>query len=145
VIISERVTQIAVFAQTLSVDPEFVGLSPPYGSPSGGTTVILTGAGFVTGLTTVAIDGSTATITSMSNTSIVITTPPHAEGKVAVTVVSNGHGARTSGVYTYGTLQTPPNPRSGGGSSPPNPAPNPPPRPGSSSGGDPPTPLPNPR
>lgn len=143
VIISERVTFIAVFAQTLSVAPAFVSLSPPYGSPSGGTTVTLTGVGFVPSLTVVTFDTSSATITSISNTSVTVTTPSHAAGKVAVSVVSNNHGARTSGVYTYGTLQTPPNPRAGGAAGgPPNPAAHPPPRPGASSGGGPPTPLP---
>lgn len=146
VIISERERSIAVFAQTFSVYPALGSISPPYGTPSGGTTVTLTGAGFVTGLTVVTFDTSKATITSLSNTSITVTTPAHAEGKVGVSVVSNNHGARTSGVYTYGILQTPPNPRAGGGAgSPPNPAANPPPRPGTASGSGTPIPLPTPR
>ncbi len=149
VIISERVTLIAVFAQPLSVGPAFVGLSPPFGSPSGGTTVTLTGAGFVAGTMIVTFgsgpDSVAATITSVSNTRVIVTTPAHAEGKVAVTVVSNGHGARTTGAYTYGTLQVSPIPRPPPGDGLKNPAPHPPPRPGSSSGDGPPTPLPNPR
>jgi hypothetical protein len=146
VIVSEIERSIAVFAQTLSVDPALLVLSPPYGSPSGGTTVTLTGTGFVAGLTTVTFDTSKATITSISNTSVTVTTSAHAEGKVAVSVVSNNHGARTSGVYTCGTLQMLPDPRAGGGvSGPPNPAANPPPRSAAPSAGDPPTPLPAPR
>jgi hypothetical protein len=145
VIISEKATSIAVFAQTFAVAPAFVRLSPSFGSPSGGTTVTLTGAGFVTGLTTVTFGSTTATITSISNTGVTVTTPAHAEGTVAVTVVSNGHGARTSAPYGYGTLTPLPNPKlpgSYGG------APNPLPAPrlaGQPSGSSPPAVLPMPR
>lgn len=78
-------------------------ITPSSGSTSGGSSVTITGNGFLTGAT-VTIGGSSATsVTVNSATSITCTTPAHASGatNVVVTNTNTNSGTLTSG-YTYG-------------------------------------------
>jgi hypothetical protein len=78
------------------------GISPSSGTTSGGTSVEITGTGFLAGAT-VSLGGTAATgVTLVSSTSITATTPAHAAGavNVVVTNTSNQSGTLSSG-YTY--------------------------------------------
>lgn len=88
--------------------PTVTGISPATGTTVGGTSVTITGTGFLSGAT-VTIGGSAATgVTVVSSTSITATTPAHAAGVVDVVVTNTDSLFGTlSGGFTY---QTPPNP-----------------------------------
>ncbi len=98
--------------------PGIASLDVTTGSAAGGTTVTMTGAGFVNGATTVAFGGTPAAITAVSATTIVCTTPAHAAGSVAVTVAVNGQTATSSGAFAYlpviGALDIAAGPAAGG-------------------------------
>ena len=82
--------------------PTVSAISPNTGTANGGTTVTVTGTGFLSGAT-VTIGGTAATgVTVASSTSIKATTPAHAAGAadVVVTNTDNQAGA-LSGGYTY--------------------------------------------
>ncbi len=76
--------------------PTLTSLSPSSGSPAGGTTVKLVGLNLY-GATAVNFGSSLATITSETQTSIAVKTPP-GTGAVTVTVTTF---AGTSGALTY--------------------------------------------
>jgi len=68
--------------------PAVVGVSPSVGPTTGGTSVTVTGSGFVNGAI-VTVGGSAATnVTVVSATSITMKTPAHATGAVAVVVTN---------------------------------------------------------
>ncbi len=84
--------------------PTIASISPNTGTINGGTSVTITGTGFLTGVT-VSIGGTPATgLTLVSATSITATTPAHAAGAVNVVVTNSDLqvGTLTSG-YTYTT------------------------------------------
>ncbi len=74
-------------------------ISPNNGPASGGTTVTLTGTGFLTGAT-VTFGGTAATVNSLTGTQIVVTAPAHTAGAVTV-VVTNTSGTNGTGTYTF--------------------------------------------
>ena len=78
-----------------------VGSVAPAGGPvGGGDTVTITGSGFL-GTTSVTFGGVAATIVSITDTQIVVTTPPHAPGAVDV-VVTTPRGSTTAvAAYAY--------------------------------------------
>jgi hypothetical protein len=79
--------------------PRITGINPPQGPVSGGQRVTITGESFVPGLT-VIFDQSAATLVSVTDTEIVVTTPPHDEGAVQVTI-TNPDGRSASVGYRY--------------------------------------------
>lgn len=84
--------------------PTAVGLTPNHGPSIGGTTVTVTGAGFVAGQTTVTIGGTTVPATAVTvdstGTALTVTTPAHAPGPVDVTVTTpNGTTAPLTYIY----------------------------------------------
>ncbi|MDR3502850.1 MAG: IPT/TIG domain-containing protein, partial [Legionella sp.] len=81
--------------------PELSSLTPTNGSTAGGTTITLSGSGFVAG-TTVTLGGTSATdVHIIDATTLTAVTPAHASGIVDV-VVNNGVGSATlSAAYTY--------------------------------------------
>lgn len=82
--------------------PTVTSISPTSGSTSGGTSVTITGANFVSGAT-VSLGGSAATgVTVVSSTSITATTTAHAAGAVNVVVTNpdTQSGTLNSG-FTY--------------------------------------------
>jgi hypothetical protein len=83
-------------------DIKIFSISPDYGHVSGGTVVKITGQYF-TENATVTMDGIPATVDSVSadGTYILIATPPHAAGKVDVTVTDTTGVATLSDAYTY--------------------------------------------
>ena len=82
--------------------PAVSAIAPSSGSVSGGTSVTITGAGFLTGAT-VKLGGTAATnVTVVSSNSITATTAAHAAGAVNVLVTNTDgqNGTLTNG-YTY--------------------------------------------
>ncbi|MBZ5647086.1 MAG: IPT/TIG domain-containing protein [Acidobacteriia bacterium] len=76
-------------------------IAPSSGPQTGGTTVNLTGTGFVAGMT-VNIDTTAATsVTIQSTSSATAVTPAHATGVVAVQVSSQGTAASLPSAFTY--------------------------------------------
>jgi hypothetical protein len=81
--------------------PQINAVSPAWGSSAGGTALTITGANFLPGAT-VMLGAASATVTSVTPTMIMATTPAHIAGPVGVTVVNPGGGLATSAnAYTY--------------------------------------------
>src|SRR4029077_16855594 len=99
-----RVTQMATFRGQSSSPPAFTvsGISPSSGTASGGTSVKITGTGFLPGAT-VTFGGIAGTnVVEPDGSTITVTTPSHAAGTVNV-VVTNGiaRSATLTNAYTY--------------------------------------------
>lgn len=78
--------------------PTITGIVPDNGPESGGTAVVITGTGF-TGATGVTFDGLSGTaFTVVNDTTINVTSPPHAPGIVGVVVE---HAAGDSGPFDF--------------------------------------------
>ena len=101
--------------------PTIASVLPLSGPTTGGTSLTIAGTGFVPGLT-VTIGGSPATVSSVTDTTILCVSPPHASGPVDV-VVTNPDASLTTlpGGFTYvapapvPTSVTPPSGSSMGG------------------------------
>ena len=107
------VTQMATFRGQTSSTPAFTvsGISPSSGPTSGGTSVKITGTGFLPGAT-VTFGGIAGTNVALPDSStITVTTPSHAAGTVNV-VVTNGiaQSGTLTNAYTYTST-----PSTGGG------------------------------
>ncbi|MFT3809610.1 MAG: IPT/TIG domain-containing protein [Micropepsaceae bacterium] len=95
---------------TYANSPTATSLSPAFGPVSGGTLVSVSGTNFVTGDTSVTIDGiviPAASVTVNSATSLTFSTPAHAAGTVAVSVsTSGGTSSSIPGGFTYAAIPT---------------------------------------
>jgi IPT/TIG domain-containing protein len=81
-------------------------VSPTSGSTAGGTTITITGSGFLAGLT-VTLGGERQAVEVPSSTSILMTTAAHDPGPVAIVVANpNGQTATLSGGYSYASPQS---------------------------------------
>lgn len=82
--------------------PTVTAISPMQGPSAGGTTITITGSGFVAGAT-VTVGGAPATsVTVISATSITAVTPAGTPGATIVTVTNTDTQAATlSGAFTY--------------------------------------------
>ncbi len=91
--------------------PTLSGITPASGPTAGGTTVTLSGSGFVAGAT-VTFGGTVASsATVASATSITATTPARTAGAVDVVVTNpDGQNARLAGAFTYEAPAPPPSP-----------------------------------
>ena len=86
--VSTRLTLYAVFLAGGLPAPTISTINPASGAAGGNTSVTITGTGFdQTGLARVTFGGYQADITSISDTTLVVKTPPHAPGAVDVMVV----------------------------------------------------------
>ncbi|MGA9811443.1 MAG: IPT/TIG domain-containing protein, partial [Terriglobales bacterium] len=87
--------------------PTVTAITPNSGSTAGGTTVTITGTGFLTGAA-VKLGGTSATSVAVVNsTSITASTPAHAAGAVSVQVTNTD---AQSGTLSNGFTYTAPNP-----------------------------------
>ncbi|MET3806568.1 hypothetical protein ABIB25_003584 [Nakamurella sp. UYEF19] len=86
---------------TLSLDPD-------HGTPAGGTSVTITGGGFVPGATSVTIGGNTVPASQVTvnaaGTTATFLTPPHPTGGVGVTVTVGGVTSSPPLGYYYGII-----------------------------------------
>jgi Domain of unknown function (DUF1929)/IPT/TIG domain len=81
--------------------PVVTSITPNSGTTSGGTSVNISGTGFLAGAT-VSFGGSNAAVTSVNSTSITATTPAHATGTVSVAVTNTDQQSSTLvNGYTY--------------------------------------------
>jgi hypothetical protein len=89
-------------AFTYSPAPTVTAIAPTAGPASGGTSVTITGTGFLSGAM-VTIGGAAATgITIVSNTSITSTSPPNAAGAVNIVVTNtDGQSGTLTNGFTY--------------------------------------------
>jgi|GEM_PF-1096396 len=86
--------------------PRIVLVSPPNGTPLGGTVVTLTGSGYLAnapGLNSVTFGGaSAANVTVVDDTTLTCESPPGIVGATVDVTVSNANGSDTlAGAYTY--------------------------------------------
>lgn len=88
---------------SVTIAPVLLSLSPNTGVASGGTTVVINGAGF-TGATSVTFGGTSATFTVNSDTQITASTPTHPGGVVDVSVITPDGAATKTGAFTFGTF-----------------------------------------
>lgn len=80
------------------------GVSPATGSTAGGTSVTVTGAGFIPGLTVTIGGASCSSVSVASSTSLSCVTPPGTLGPAKVEVTNVGEpGATLSAGFTYGS------------------------------------------
>lgn len=102
----QDVTVTAAPAGTAGV---ITSIAPITGSVAGGTTVTITGTGFVCTPTfpTVNFGANAATVTSCGATSIVATSPAGAAGAVQVTETNSGAAASNGVTYTYADTTRP--------------------------------------
>ena len=82
--------------------PTVTSITPNTGTAAGGTSVTITGTGFLAGAT-VSLGGTAATnVNVVSSTSITATTPAHASGAVSVVVTNTDTQSGTlNNGYTY--------------------------------------------
>jgi hypothetical protein len=94
---------------TYVAPPTVSGIAPTSGPTAGGTSVTITGTGFVAGAT-VTFGGTAATgVTVVNPTTITATTPAHAAGAVNVVVTNpDSQSGTCTGCFTY--LAPPPAP-----------------------------------
>lgn len=93
---------------TSSIQVSITGVGPSSGPDTGGTTVTITGTGFVRSAA-VAFGGSAATaVTFVSSTKLQAITPAHTSGTVSVAVTESPHNqtATLSNSFTYGSTTT---------------------------------------
>jgi hypothetical protein len=90
---------LTAIALTSNVRP--TSINPNIGPAIGGTPVTITGSGFQAGAT-VTFGGNAATVTSVTSSQILATTPPHAPGPVDVVIVNPDlEQGRLLGGFTY--------------------------------------------
>jgi hypothetical protein len=91
------------FTYVAAAVPSVTGVSPNTGSGAGGTPVVLTGTA-LTGASAVSFGTTAATsFTVVSDTSISVTSPPHAAGQIDITVTTPTGTSSTSAAdqFTY--------------------------------------------
>jgi len=96
---------------TYTVAPTFLTISPATGPSSGGTSVTITGSNFVTGATTVTIDGTAATSVSVSSSTTLTavtpaSSPSGSAGLANVVITTIGGSATGTNAYDYYIIQT---------------------------------------
>jgi hypothetical protein len=98
----------AIVAPPAPPGATIASVSPNAGSASGGQAVTITGANFGRDAQ-VFIGGTQAAVNLvLDSTRIIATTPAHAAGAVAVTVVSNGVSSTLGNAYIYEAVVVPP-------------------------------------
>jgi YVTN family beta-propeller protein len=91
---------------TYEVIPTVTGLSVGAGPVAGGTSVTVTGTGFVAGATTVDFGANAGTGLSCTTTSCTVTSPSHLAGPVNITAVTAGGTSSATATFTYDDTPT---------------------------------------
>lgn len=85
-----------------SPEPSISSVAPDEGFAIGGTSITVSGAGFITGLTSVTFGGDTASSIVVANsTTLSCDTPVNPDGSVDVVVVNGINTSTLSSGYTY--------------------------------------------
>ena len=106
-VVANGIPSTAVAVTVVGAPPSIASVSPTSGTTSGGTSVTISGSGFVSGAT-VTFGGTAATVTALTATSITVTTPAHAAGAVSVVVTDpSGQIATLANGFTYAAVVTP--------------------------------------
>ncbi len=89
--------------------PTVISIAPTSGTTAGGTSVTITGTGFMSGASATFGTAAATNVVVVSSTSITATTPAHTAGavNVAVTNTDSQSGTLTNG-YTYNSSSPPP-------------------------------------
>ncbi len=88
--------------EIVAAAPHVLGAIPTSGPSAGGEQVTISGAGFQPGARVLFGDGLAPQVTFVSDTALVATTPPHAVGSVAVTVINpDGQQDVRPSTYTF--------------------------------------------
>lgn len=102
---SDGVSVYPAFLLTSGAAPTISQVDPASAPSAGGTSVTIAGTGFLsTETVTVTFDGYSADVTSRTDTSMVVTIPPHAPGVVSVFVMSENlqrGAAELPAAFTY--------------------------------------------
>lgn len=106
VVVTNEDTQTGTMSSgyTYQAAPSVVSVSPNSGLQAGGESVTITGTGFVGSSADFDVSACVG-VTVVNDTTITCTTPPHAGGVVAVTVVnSDGQSGSAAGAFTYTSI-----------------------------------------
>ena len=100
------VLALAFLVVPVAAAPVFSSISPATGPIAGGTSVTITGTGFID-VTSVTFGGTAATTftNSSTTTTITATTPAHAAGAVSV-IITTADGSTATGSFTYTSAPT---------------------------------------
>jgi hypothetical protein len=93
-----------VFVGSVNAATTVTGITPSSGTANGGTTVVITGAGFIagTGVSAVKVGGTAVTsYVVISDTQISAVTAAHGTGAVSVDVTANASTNAANTLYTY--------------------------------------------
>lgn len=103
----QSATLVDGFDYSADPAPTIDDVSPATGPAGGGTSITITGTGFQSGLT-VTVGGATATVGTVSATSITATTPAGSAGAKNVVVTNpDSQSVTSAGAFTYtGTTTT---------------------------------------
>ncbi len=88
--------------------PHVTSLGPASGDVHGDVPLTITGAGFVSGQTSVSVGGNPVTPDSVTLTRITLQTLAHAAGTVDVVITVNGQTTTLTGAYQYGVVDPTP-------------------------------------
>jgi len=129
----------------LTVAPDVAAVAPASGDVRGGSSVTISGAGFVAGNTSVKIGNIAVMIGSITPTHITVIAPPGAAGTADIAVTVNGQTAVRVGIYRYGNVLNTPMAHATASATAASviPPPQPPTRPVATNGGNAMTPTPN--
>ena len=82
--------------------PAITSVAPSTGPTSGGSSLSVSGTGFVAGATTVSVGGTAATsVNVLSATLLTVVSPPHVAGAVPVSVTTAGGATSLASAFTY--------------------------------------------
>jgi hypothetical protein len=89
-------------AYTYLPAPSVSSISPTSGPTTGGTTITVTGTGFVSGATTVTVGGNAATNVAVANANtLYCTSPAGTSGNASVVVTTSGGASTGSVLFKY--------------------------------------------
>jgi hypothetical protein len=91
---------------TFDVPPTILSVNPASGPIFGGTSVVVTGMGFVPVGISVTVDGIPAAVAEISSGELIFATAPHAAGNVPVIVTTPGGSVIVPGGFTFEGVPT---------------------------------------
>jgi len=99
-------TAVNAYTFVVAAAPTVTSISPTSGSTTGGTTVTITGTGFLDGINVKAGGANCTSVNVVSSTSVTCVTPAHAIGAVDI-LVTNTDGQANSLTNSFTYFQSP--------------------------------------